>query len=79
MAPPRPPNMLDVNDPNFQQPTLDKLLHDLNRYFELATFYTMIAGLLNVLAIYDALSGPVVAIPVKKEKQPDKSEKTEKS
>jgi len=35
----------------------------LNRYFELGTVYTMIAGLLNVLAIYDALGGPLV-IPV---------------
>ena len=31
----------------------------LNRYFELGTVYTMIAGLLNVLAIYDAWGGPV--------------------
>jgi hypothetical protein len=38
-------------------------LHDwyktLNRYFELGTVYTMIAGLLNILAIYDAWGGPV--------------------
>lgn len=32
---------------------------DLNRYFELGTVYTMIAGLLNILAIYDAAAGPV--------------------
>lgn len=31
----------------------------LNRYFELGMVYTMIAGLLNVLAIYDAYAGPV--------------------
>jgi hypothetical protein len=29
--------------------------------FELGTLYTMIAGLLNVLAIYDAYAGPFVA------------------
>ncbi len=29
-------------------------------YFELGTLYTMIAGLLNVLAIYDAFAGPVI-------------------
>jgi hypothetical protein len=78
MAPPRPINMIDENNPNFQQPTLDKLQHDLNRYFELATFFTMVAGLLNVLAIYDAASGPVISVPAKKEERPDKSEKTEK-
>jgi TM2 domain-containing membrane protein YozV len=32
---------------------------NLNRYFELGTVYTMIAGLLNILAIYDAFAGPV--------------------
>lgn len=28
-------------------------------YFELGTLYTMVAGLLNVLAIYDAYAGPL--------------------
>jgi hypothetical protein len=32
----------------------------LNRYFELGTVYTMIAGLLNILAVYDALDGPAL-------------------
>ena len=32
---------------------------NLHRYFELGTVYTMIAGLLNILAIYDAWGGPV--------------------
>lgn len=31
----------------------------LHRFFELGTVYTMIAGLLNILAIYDACCGPV--------------------
>ena len=36
-------------------------------YFELGTLYTMIAGLLNVLAIYDAYAGPAVAAPAASE------------
>jgi hypothetical protein len=32
-------------------------------YFELGTVYTLIAGLLNILAIYDAWGGPVSAGP----------------
>lgn len=64
MAPPRP-----VDDPNagrrrealFEQPTLDELHKTLHRYFDVGTAYTMIAGLLNVLAIYDACCGPVIA------------------
>jgi hypothetical protein len=78
MAPPRSPNVLE-NDPNREQPTVDTLNRQLNRNFELATFFTMVAGLLNVLAIYDAFSGPVTPISTKKEEHPDKTEKTEKS
>jgi hypothetical protein len=39
----------------------------LPHYLELGTVYTMIAGLLNVLAIYDACCGPVAAESGKKE------------
>lgn len=35
---------------------------DYHLFFELGTLYTMIAGLLNVLAIYDAYAGPVVIV-----------------
>ena len=78
MAPPRSLNVLE-NDPNREQPTIDTLNRVLNRNFELATYFTMVAGLLNVLAIYDAFSGPVPPLHPKKEEHPDKSEKTEKS
>ena len=33
-------------------------------WFELGTVFTMIAGLLNVLAIFDAAAGPVGSSPV---------------
>jgi TM2 domain-containing membrane protein YozV len=72
MAPPRPTNMPEGNV-NIGQPTLDDLNRKLNRYFELATFFTMVAGLLNVLAIYDAFAGPVISHP-KKEQKPGKPE-----
>jgi hypothetical protein len=36
----------------------DSLHKHLHRLFELGTVFTMIAGLLNVLAIYDAVGGP---------------------
>ncbi len=41
----------DVND-------LDQAHFELGTHFELGVVYTMIAGLLNILAIYDALEGP---------------------
>jgi hypothetical protein len=58
--------------------------HDeLAAYFELGTFYTMVAGLLNVLVIYDAFAGPVVHHPRRRdtEEQPasDAAESAAKS
>lgn len=38
--------------------TRSDLVLRMKERFELATVYTMIAGLLNVLAIYDAVAGP---------------------
>ncbi|MBX3411624.1 MAG: hypothetical protein KF708_02810 [Pirellulales bacterium] len=39
---------------------LDHWHRRLNKYFELGTVYTMIAGLLNIFAIYDAYAGPAM-------------------
>jgi len=72
MAPPRLGNV-PRDDPNFDQPTLNEINRVLNRYFELAGFFTVIAGLLNVLAIYDAWAGPVVVQATEKK---DKRETT---
>jgi hypothetical protein len=36
--------------------------YGLHAFFELGTLYTMVAGLLNVLAIYDAYAGPLVIV-----------------
>ena len=49
--------------------TLHDLNYDLNHRFEIGTVYTMIAGLLNVLAIYDAWGGPVIIAPREKKKK----------
>jgi hypothetical protein len=59
MAPPATPQ--ELND----------WYRKLNRYFELGTVYTMIAGLLNVLAIYDAWAGPVQFVADEPRKKPD--------
>jgi hypothetical protein len=69
MAPPLPEIVARQypNSPNADQPTADELNKHLHRYFDLATFYTTVAGLLNVLAIYDAWAGPVVVKPAKKD------------
>lgn len=55
---------------------LDALHKHLGRYFELATVYTMMAGLLNILAIYDAFGGPAYSQPAENEKKKDKPAST---
>jgi hypothetical protein len=44
--------------------SLDELIKHLHRYWELGTYFTVIAGLLNILAIYDAWGGPAFSTPV---------------
>ncbi len=72
-APPRHPNdPVRADDPNRDQPTPHELYSRLPRYFELGTVYTAIAGLLNILAIYDAWGGPVP--PARKKEDHDEDE-----
>jgi hypothetical protein len=57
MAPPQ------VSPHEHVEDELARWHRDLKAYFELGTLYTMIAGLLNVLVIYDAYAGPVFLMP----------------
>lgn len=71
MAPPR--NVLGDNASAWElrDDELAQWHLDYHSYFELGTLYTMIAGLLNVLAIYDAGAGPmIVPVDEKKDKPP---------
>ena len=52
--------------------------HHLKTRFELGTLYTMIAGLLNVLVIYDAFAGPVFVSPDEKKNRPPPGENQRK-
>jgi len=56
-------------------PANDAMLNEwykkMNRYFEMGTVYTMIAGLLNILAIYDAWGGPVPPTEEEKRRKDD--------
>lgn len=66
MAPPQ------VNPPGLNaDDELDRIQKRLHRYWELGTVYTMIAGLLNVLAIYDAWGGPAYSAPAPAKKDDD--------
>lgn len=52
---------------------LAKWNYDMGDLFELGTVFTVIAGLLNILAIYDAYGGPLVIPPPESKKKDDKS------
>jgi len=70
MAPPTPQPVR----PEDGSDKLAKWHKDYHFYFELGTLYTMVAGLLNILAIYDAYAGPVVATPEETDKPPPDSD-----
>ncbi|MEX2027508.1 MAG: DUF6677 family protein, partial [Pirellulaceae bacterium] len=71
MAPPKPsPRGGNVHDAEQIANTLPEWHKRLNVRFELGTLYTMVAGLLNILAIYDALAGPALSEPVNDPKRP---------
>jgi hypothetical protein len=50
---------------------LSKWHYDLGESFEIGTVFTVIAGLLNILAIFDAYGGPLVIPPPQDKKQPN--------
>jgi hypothetical protein len=76
MAPPQlDPDQNAQNPPGLaNEPTLSALHKNLNRFFELGTLYTVVAGLLNVLAIYDAWEGPAFPEPQQNEEEDEEKE-----
>jgi len=58
----------DLSQRKYISPQLDNLNTEHHRYFELGTVFTMIAGLLNLLAVYDAWRGPAYSVASSKEK-----------
>lgn len=59
---------------SFERDDLSKWHKEYHAYFDLGTLYTMIAGLLNVLAIYDAYQGPVIVVPEEDRDEPSDEE-----
>ncbi len=72
-----PPELApESSDPRDKAPpyTLDTLHAKLHRFFEFGTVYTMVAGLLNILAVYDAWGGPVFADRGKEDDEDEEDE-----
>jgi hypothetical protein len=63
MAPPQ----IEEGDRTGVPPTLKEIIQKQHFLFELGTYITVIAGLMNLLVIFDAIDGPLVYRPEKKE------------
>jgi TM2 domain-containing membrane protein YozV len=57
---------------------LDEIHDNLHRWFELGTAYTMIAGLLNILVIFDAWGGPAFYGMKEKEEEEKRKKRPKK-
>ena len=70
MAPPAGPIHPEEMDPRtkVQTDTMGRWHYDYKHYYELGTLFTVIAGLLNLLAIYDAFCGPAIITPAQRER-----------
>ena len=78
MAPPRSSLHVNPREAEAVANTLPEWHKRLNIRFELGTLYTMVAGLLNILAIYDAIAGPALSEPVDEKKRPPGQEDDKK-
>ena len=74
MAPPQ----IEPDDRTGVPPTLTVIMQKLHFYFELGTCLTVIAGLLNLLAVFDAIDGPLVYPPDSSKKKKGKEESNDK-
>src|SRR5262245_23245753 len=71
-----PPLLGGLMAPPATQEQLSFWHYTLNMRFELGTLYAMVAGLLNILAIWDAYAGPVISEPGKPERGPPEDDKS---
>jgi hypothetical protein len=65
----------DKSDPAHQVVSPDELAkwnYDQGEYFEIGTVFTVVAGLLNLLVIFDAYGGPLVITPPEEDKDKEK-------
>ncbi len=79
----RPPLFKGVMAPPYplerREAVLSEWHRKLGNAFELGTLYTVVAGLLNVLAIYDAYAGPFMSVSDREDRPPpDKKKKKAK-
>lgn len=69
MAPPAGPIIQNYRD------TLGSWHFDYKHFFEIGTLFTVVAGMLNLLAVYDAFCGPAILTPTQRERLESKKKR----
>ena len=72
-----PPRIGALHGANIEQPDADELNYYLHPFLELGKHFTMIAGLLNILAVYDAWGGPVFSETARRKEDEDQEDRDE--
>lgn len=72
MCPPISPNPENPRKSRGYPPSLDEIIDDLGRNFEVGTIFTVVAGLMNILVVFDAIDGPLF---YRKEEEDEKGSK----
>ena len=60
MSPPYLPSNPKNRHIQDKSPTLDEIIANLGVRFELGTIFTVVAGLMNLLVVFDAIDGPIL-------------------
>jgi hypothetical protein len=63
-----PPHRYE-GDKSGASPTLDAIIRRLNNDFDIGTLFTVAAGLMNLLVIFDAAAGPMIYVTPEKKKE----------
>ncbi len=58
-----PPENPHQKEPGWTGKSINELQSDGDKLWDLGLVYTMVAGILNILVIYDAVAGPAFAVP----------------
>ena len=72
-----PPNSSTAVKPK-GNPTITDLYRHLGRYFELGTIFTVVAGFMNILVVFDAVSGPIIETDNKEQEKKKKKDTVDK-
>ena len=74
MAPPAGP----ISTESDQVDTIAMWHRDMKQLYDLGTLFTIVAGLLNLLVVYDAYAGPMIISPSEKKRKENEESKSQR-